>query len=57
MAKMGRPKVEDPRTKSLGVRVTDEEYKAIKKFASRRNTTITEMLLKGLRDQMREPAK
>ena len=57
MAKMGRPKVEDPRKKAIGVRVTNDEYKAIKEFAARRNMTITEAVLKGLRNLMAEPAK
>ena len=57
MAKMGRPKVEDPRKKAIGVRVTNDEYKAIKEFAARRNMTITEAVLKGLRNLMAEPVK
>lgn len=48
MAKMGRPKSESPKQRSLGIRVTDQEYKELKTYASKHNLTITEMLKKGL---------
>ena len=57
MAKMGRPKADDPRKIALGVRVTDSEYKAIKEYAIEHNMTITEMLLKGVRDLIGESSK
>lgn len=57
MARMGRPKVEDPRIKAIGIRVTKDEYKAISEFASKRKMTITEAVLKGLRILMKEPEK
>lgn len=57
MAKMGRPKTEDPRKKSIGVRVTNDEYKVIKEYASKHDMTITETVLKGIRHVMAEPKK
>ncbi len=57
MARMGRPKVEDPRKKAIGVRLTNDEYKAVKEYARRSNMTITEAVLKGLRILMTEPVK
>lgn len=58
MAKMGRPKTDDPREKSLGVRVTNDEYKVIKEYATEHDMTITETLLKGVEELMKkEPEK
>ena len=57
MAKMGRPKVDDPKKIALGVRVTNDEYKVIKEYAKEHNMTITEMLLKGVREIIKEPEK
>ena len=57
MAKMGRPKVDDPKKIALGVRVTNDEYKVIKEYAKEHDMTITEMLLKGVREIIKEPAK
>lgn len=49
MAKMGRPKSESPKLKTVGIRLSDEEYAELKKYASTHNLTITEALLKGMR--------
>lgn len=57
MAKMGRPKVDDPKKIALGVRVTNDEYKVIKEYAKEHDMTITEMLLKGVREIIKEPTK
>ena len=57
MAKMGRPKVDDPRIKSIGIRLTNDEYKTIKKYADSRNLTITETVLMGIRILLGEPVK
>ena len=57
MAKMGRPKAEDPREKSIGVRVTNDEYRVIKEYASEHKMTITEAVLTGIRNLMAEQAK
>ena len=49
MAKMGRPKSSSPKLRSVGIRLTDEESEKLKKYASKHNLTITEVLLKGMR--------
>lgn len=46
---MGRPKSSSPKLKSVGIRLADEEYEKLKKYASEHNLTITEVLLKGMR--------
>lgn len=48
MTKMGRPKSDSPKLKSVGIRMTDEEYEKLKKYASEHDLTITEVLLKGM---------
>ncbi len=57
MAKMGRPKEENPRVKTIGIRLTNDEYTCIKEYASTHNTTITQTVLKGIRDYISKPAK
>lgn len=57
MAKIGRPKKDEIRDKSFGVRVTNEEYKLIREYAQAHGMTITETLLKGVRELIKEPAK
>ena len=48
MAKMGRPKVEEVKDKSINMRVTSAEYQKIKKYAQSHNLTITQVLQKGV---------
>lgn len=48
MAKMGRPKVESPKHRTLSVRVDDLEYEKLKNYAARHNMTITQVLHKGI---------
>lgn len=48
MAKMGRPKVELPKHRTLSVRVDDLEYEKLKNYAARHNMTITQVLHKGI---------
>lgn len=55
MAKVGRPRIDEPKKYALGVRVTDSEYQAIKEYARTHGMTITEMLLKGIREMIKEP--
>ena len=57
MARTGRPKVEDPRKKSIGVRLTNDEYRAIKEYVASRTMTITEAVLEGLRNVIAKPAE
>lgn len=48
MAKMGRPKSESPKLKTVGVRLTDEQHKELKEYASKHNQTITEAVSEGI---------
>ena len=55
MAKRGRPKKEEPKEKFLGIRVTNDEYNVIRKYASEHDMTITETLLQGARELIQQP--
>lgn len=48
MAKMGRPKVENPRDKRVMIRFTEEEYHKLEKYAAEKNLTITEAVRNGV---------
>lgn len=48
MAKMGRPKCDNPKQRNLGVRVSEEEYIKLKQYAAEHNLTITQVLQSGL---------
>lgn len=48
MAKMGRPKAESPRQKTLSIRVTKEEYEKLMEYAEKHNLTITQAVHKGM---------
>lgn len=49
MAKMGRPKLEEVKDKTINMRVTPAEYKRIKEYAQTHNLTITQVLQKGVK--------
>ena len=57
MAKMGRPKSDSPKLKSIGVRLSDEEYEKLQKYASAHHLTITQKVLKGIRLLLDIPGK
>lgn len=48
MAKMGRPKTEDPRTNKISVRLTDEEHKVLIEYAERNSMSKTDAFKQGL---------
>ena len=48
MAKMGRPKTDEPRKNQVMVRFTDKEYQKLKDCAKKNNLTITETVRKGV---------
>ncbi|MBR4026024.1 MAG: CopG family transcriptional regulator [Lachnospiraceae bacterium] len=48
MAKMGRPKSDDPKLKTLSLRMNDKEFEKLKEYATVRNMTITQVLNKAL---------
>lgn len=49
MAKMGRPKAENPKSSKISIRFTDEEFDQLKKRADQNNQTITETIREGIR--------
>ena len=48
MAKMGRPKLEEPMTHKVSVRFSDREYQRLKVYAESINKTMTEALKDGI---------
>ena len=48
MAKMGRPKVDNPRNHKVSVRFTKEEYEKLKLYAESHSMTLAETLIKGV---------
>lgn len=48
MAKMGRPKSDAPKQKTLSLRMNDKEYAKLKEYAAIHNMTITQALQKGV---------
>ena len=44
MAKMGRPKIDKPKQKSIGIRMSDEEREKLLQYASEHDKTITEVV-------------
>ena len=50
MAKIGRPKVEELKNKTITIRVTSNEYKRIKEYAQSHNLTVTKVLQKGIEE-------
>ncbi len=52
MAKMGRPKTDEPRRNQVMVRFTDKEYRELKECAEENNLTITETVRKGVEQMM-----
>lgn len=49
MAKMGRPKADNPRTKCVLIRFTEDELSVLQKRASKYNLTIAEKVRKDLK--------
>lgn len=48
MAKMGRPKSENPKKYVLGLKLTEEEAARLREYAFRHNMTITQVLQTGI---------
>lgn len=53
MAKMGRPKSENPKDYKISVRFTQDEYKELKECAAENNLTITQTIRKGAIDMLK----
>ena len=48
MAKMGRPKSDNAKKKTLSIRVGDAPYERICNYAQQHQLTVTEVVLQGL---------
>ena len=49
-SKMGRPKVDEPRSERINVRFTEEDMKKIKVCAEKNDLTVTQLVRKGALD-------
>lgn len=49
-SKMGRPKVDEPRSERINVRFTEDEMKKIKVCAEKNDLTVTQLVRKGALD-------
>ena len=49
MARMGRPKLENPRSEGVFIRLTKDEHTDITEYASSHDLTITQTLVHGFR--------
>jgi len=48
MAKMGRPKSENPKKSLIGLKLTEREAARLREYASKHDMTITQVLQKGI---------
>ncbi len=48
MAKMGRPKEDNPKKRIVAIRMTQEEYVKFSKAASKHDMTTTQAVKKGI---------
>ena len=55
MAKMGRPKSEKCKKKTLSIRVEDALYERICTYAEQHQLTVTEVVLQGLDKVLSDP--
>lgn len=47
MAVMGRPKIENPKKKTVALRLTEAKYKEIADYASEHKQTISKTMIDG----------
>lgn len=47
MARTGRPRLENPRSEGVFIRLTEEEHTDIRAYASKHSLTITQTLVEG----------
>lgn len=50
--KMGRPKKDDPKCRSLTIRMTRETHEKLTRYAADHNETMTEVALRSLEDYL-----
>ena len=55
MAKMGRPKSDNAKKKSVNVRVEDALYEHIRSYAAQHQMSMTEVVLLGLNKILSDP--
>ena len=55
MAKMGRPKSENAKKKSVNVRVEDALYERIRSYAAQHQMSLKEVVLLGLNKVLSDP--
>ncbi len=48
MAKMGRPKSDNPKKSLIGLKLTEQEAARLKEYASKHDMTITQVLQRGI---------
>ena len=48
MAKMGRPKSDNPKKKVIGIKLRKDEEMKLREYASRHGMTLTEVLQRGI---------
>ena len=57
MAKRGRPRLENPRSERIFIRLTKDEHTDVREYAANHNLTITQIFVQGfkkLREQENE---
>ncbi len=47
MAVMGRPKSDNPKNKNVTIRLTQDKYRDVMKFAQEHNQTVSKTLMDG----------
>lgn len=57
MAKMGRPKTEDPVSKVITFKVKETEYQAMLEYTKSHNISISQLIRMGIKMKMNEPRK
>lgn len=49
MSKMGRPNIEKPKNKIVGIRFTEEEHKMLIEYCQKNNQTITQVVIDAVK--------
>ena len=57
MAKMGRPKTEDPVSKVITFKVKETEYQAMLEYTKSYNISISQLIRMGIKMKMNESRK
>lgn len=57
MAKMGRPKADNPKSHAINLRVTKDEYEKMQEYATKHDLTIAESARQGIIKLLEEDKK